>query len=545
MQKGEGFMNSIGYVDVASYDDTLGVGRYYRGLTEFIMKCPTPMTISIQGDWGGGKTTALNLIEQNLNRENQNQILAGNRKKYHVIWFRTWQYSKFGMDKNMILALMDHLCSKLEEVAQKKEIDLGDGVKKIIKKVIAFGTDRALGGEAAETVKNIWDTIFGMKYDPTIIRQIENAKAEIQKNINEIIKDEEERLVIFIDDLDRLEAGTAVELLEGIKNLLDCEKCVFVLAVDSSVIYQGIRSKYGEDFGKDKEKKFFDKIIQVPFSIPMNQYNMKSYLKKEFLPEEDENSIEGYANAIKEILGNNPRSIKRAFNRLELHKLILGDSIIKNQKDSLILFIILLIQMEEEDLYNNIIKIALQGDSVEMYRELHGEEYFKFRKVLNLPDLKETEGAVDGEEQWDEFINLIAETAQISENVSPDTKRVNTRKSEGGALTNILDLLEEKYTRDDLTALTINFWEGNNRRCCFREKKDKTNTITIYKVGKMDLERLTIDGVKEISEDYPATLVKKEEIGHYYHEDHVTLVGITEDSNEELLKKIMKFYYLL
>ena len=136
MQKGEGFMNSIGYVDVASYDDTLGVGRYYRGLTEFIMKCPTPMTISIQGDWGGGKTTALNLIEQNLNRENQNQILAGNRKKYHVIWFRTWQYSKFGMDKNMILALMDHLCSKLEEVAQKKEIDLGDGVKKIIKKVI-------------------------------------------------------------------------------------------------------------------------------------------------------------------------------------------------------------------------------------------------------------------------------------------------------------------------------------------------------------------------------------------------------------------------
>ena len=121
--------------------------------------------------------------------------------------------------------------------------------------MIAFGTDRALGGEAAETVKNLWDTIFGMKYDPTIIRQIENAKAEIQKNINEIIKDEEERLVIFIDDLDRLEAGTAVELLEGIKNLLDCEKCVFVLAVDSSVIYQGIRSKYGEDFGKPEDQR--------------------------------------------------------------------------------------------------------------------------------------------------------------------------------------------------------------------------------------------------------------------------------------------------
>lgn len=538
-------MAQTGFKDVASISDTLGVERYYKGLTEFIMNCPTPMTISIQGDWGGGKTTALNLIERNLDAENQRQINGKNHKKYHVIWFNTWQYSKFGMKDNMILALMDHLCSKLDEVAEKKKIDIGGGFKKIIKKIFALGVDATAGGEAAETAKDLFDTVFGMKYDPTIIRQIESAKTEIQKGIDKIIKDEEERLIIFIDDLDRLEAETAVDLLEGIKNLMDCEKCVFVLAVDSSVIYQGVRSKYGEGFGREKEKKFFDKIIQVPFSIPMNQYNMKSYLKKEFLPNEDEEVIEEYVDSITIMLGNNPRSIKRAFNRLELHKLILGDSVIKNAKDALTLFNILLLQMEKEELYNNVIKIASKGVSVEMYNEVQKEEYSDFRKVLNLPDLVEKEGVVEGEEQWDEFVNLIAETGQISENSTSDAQKMNARKSEGGALTDILLLLEERYQRDDLTALTINFWEGNKRLCCFREKKDKTNTVTIYKAGKRDLDRLTLEGVKEISEEFPVSMVKKDEIGHYYHEDHVTLVGITENSNKELLKKIFEFYGLL
>ena len=267
--------------------------------------------------------------------------------------------------------------------------------------------------------------------------------------------------------------------------------------------------------------------------------------KKEFLPNEDEEVIEEYVDSITIMLGNNPRSIKRAFNRLELHKLILGDSVIKNAKDALTLFNILLLQMEKEELYNNVIKIASKGVSVEMYNEVQKEEYSDFRKVLNLPDLVEKEGVVEGEEQWDEFVNLIAETGQISENSTSDAQKMNARKSEGGALTDILLLLEERYQRDDLTALTINFWEGNKRLCCFREKKDKTNTVTIYKAGKRDLDRLTLEGVKEISEEFPVSMVKKDEIGHYYHEDHVTLVGITENSNKELLKKIFEFYGLL
>lgn len=54
---------SLGYADISAFDDRLGVDRYYEGLAHFIIECETSMTLSIQGDWGTGKTTALNLIE--------------------------------------------------------------------------------------------------------------------------------------------------------------------------------------------------------------------------------------------------------------------------------------------------------------------------------------------------------------------------------------------------------------------------------------------------------------------------------------------------
>ena len=198
-----------------------------------------------------------------------------------------------------------------------------------------------------------------------------------------------------------------------------------MLAVDSSVIYQGVRSKYGENLGKDREKKFFDKIIQVPFSIPMNQYNIKSYLK-EFLDEEDEKEIDGYKNAIAGILGNNPRSIKRAFNRLELHKLILKGYIM-DAKDRLNLFIILLIQMVEEELYDKLVQVVVQSnDAAEMCELImKGEEYSIVRNLLELPEFVEAENGLDAvkEEQWNKFMELLLQTSQISYETSSEERK--------------------------------------------------------------------------------------------------------------------------
>ncbi len=57
-------MKKMGYPDkpVASItEDLFNVEVYVNALCSFIRSCETPMTISIQGDWGSGKTSMMQM----------------------------------------------------------------------------------------------------------------------------------------------------------------------------------------------------------------------------------------------------------------------------------------------------------------------------------------------------------------------------------------------------------------------------------------------------------------------------------------------------
>lgn len=66
-------------------EDVFGVTQYIFGLSSFILGCNTPMTIAIQGDWGSGKTSMMNMVREQLG----DQVVT--------TWFNTWQYSQFNM----------------------------------------------------------------------------------------------------------------------------------------------------------------------------------------------------------------------------------------------------------------------------------------------------------------------------------------------------------------------------------------------------------------------------------------------------------------
>lgn len=49
-------------------DDNLHISNYIEGLSDFIRTCATPMTIALQGDWGTGKTSFMNLVIDHLEK---------------------------------------------------------------------------------------------------------------------------------------------------------------------------------------------------------------------------------------------------------------------------------------------------------------------------------------------------------------------------------------------------------------------------------------------------------------------------------------------
>ena len=335
-------------------DDNFGIKKYIDGLTGFILDCNTPMTIAIQGDWGSGKTSMMNMIKAQLG----DQVVTS--------WFNTWQYSQFNMGDALAISFLARLLSDLV-TEQGKDSDKTQKVFRtltfIARKVAVIAADAFIGGKFAETVEE-GTKAFTEQQEVDLPTAIKELKAQFQDAVNNKINQagkKVDRLVIFVDDLDRLHPGKAVELLEVLKLFLDCEKCVFVLAIDYAVVSQGVKQKYGELIGEEKGKSFFDKIIQVPFKMPVAQYDVKNYVASSLKALDisvSDSEVVSYVKLIQRSVGCNPRAMKRLFNAfLLLNKIAEKDKENKGaQKNTL--FAILCLQLSFEELYNYIVQKA-------------------------------------------------------------------------------------------------------------------------------------------------------------------------------------------
>lgn len=328
--------------------DCFGLERYVKGMSKYILNCDTPTTIAIQGDWGCGKTSMLNMIKQELGSDVKS------------IWFNTWQYSKFNLDDRLSISLLTHLYSSLDD-GGKNDSKVLKNLSKLLHAGVKIGTyfiDSLGAQKLADDLGNINDNGFHDN-DTDCIRIIEELKKDYQKKINDIYAATGKRVVVFIDDLDRLAPSKAVDLMEILKLFLDCQNCVYVLAIDYEVVTRGITEKYGNDFGEKQGKKFFDKIIQVPFFVPVEQYNITNYIWTSLSKEIDltESDVEQYARMIKCSVGCNPRSMKRLFNVFTLLIMINEDLGFKDDMvTSKMLFAILCFQLSMQEVYKYLVE---------------------------------------------------------------------------------------------------------------------------------------------------------------------------------------------
>ena len=333
-------------------EDSFGVQQYITGLNDFIMDCNTPMTIAIQGDWGSGKTSMMNMIKEQL----------GDRVV--TTWFNTWQYSQFNMGDSLAISFLSRLIADLDTEQDQKEGNIKKALRtisKFAKTASIIAADTFVGGKAAETLEN-GISLSEEHQELDMPQAINELKSQFQAAVNRKIQQTgKDRLVIFIDDLDRLHPGKAVELLEVLKLFLDCDNCVFVLAIDYAVVSQGVKQKYGELIGEEKGRSFFDKIIQVPFKMPVAQYNVKNYVASSMKAlgiQVPDSELESYVKLIQKSVGCNPRAMKRLFNAfLLLNKIASGGTVIEELQRRM-LFAILCLQLSFENIYNYIVQNA-------------------------------------------------------------------------------------------------------------------------------------------------------------------------------------------
>lgn len=292
--------------------EALGLGEYAEVLTEFIRHCDTPLTIALQGDWGSGKTSLMTLIRNELEDES-----------HHTVWFNTWQYAQFNMSSTLALSMMSKITDALAPD------NGGDALQTLKRSLWAASRAVAIGGASVvghgDTMRAGIEeyqrgTKDGVKEDPaTALERIKDGLARI---VEERTAGPTEKIVVFVDDLDRLVPERAVELLEAMKVFLDIDRCVYVIACDYGVVSAGLKSKFGVSEGALKGRSFFDKIIQVPFKMPTRRYQVNGYIGQlltQIGVDYDSNrDIDMYSDLVGQSVGFNPRTMKRLLNSLQL-----------------------------------------------------------------------------------------------------------------------------------------------------------------------------------------------------------------------------------
>ena len=355
-------------------EDLLEISKYVKGLGKFIRECQTPMSIAIQGDWGTGKTSTLNLLKKNLEADKDTNGIK-------CVFFNTWQYSQFNMEDSLYVSFVHNLVKQC------------GGNDEILRTVAGFGKlafFKAIDWKFGTNASEILDGFEKAKKD-----QMESV-SKLQEDFAELVKKTGKRLVIFIDDLDRLNPEVAVELLEIIKLFVNVENSIFVLAIDYEVVVKGVRKKYGENLSEEKCRNFFDKIIQLPFKMPVERYNLTELVRKA-VQEQTHMTDEGVnivAEFISDVMGTNPRTFKRLVNAFFLINSVneIGEEAESKTKEinDVLMFCSLCIQMCLPKLYELMVTASTKKQLKELL-EVKAAEEIRAYVTKYFIDMEETD----------------------------------------------------------------------------------------------------------------------------------------------------------
>lgn len=200
------------------------------------------IVIGVYGAWGEGKTSVINFIETEL--KGKENILC--------IKFNPWRY----YDENSLLTqFFQKLATTLNANLKKDKEKLGDFFKKYGK---LLSIDVPLIGNMGEKVEAAGEILAEV--------DIETLK----ERIGAILKENKSRIVVFIDDIDRLDKNEIHSVFRLVKLTADFTNTTYILSFDEEMVAAAIGERFGE--GNQKSgRNFLEKIIQVPLKIPVAQ----------------------------------------------------------------------------------------------------------------------------------------------------------------------------------------------------------------------------------------------------------------------------------
>lgn len=227
--------------------DLFGHAPFARTLAKAIAgyKNPDGIVLALYGPWGSGKSTVLAFVEYELGRFDE-------QVRPVVVTFNPWWFSG---QEHLARAFL----GQLQAVLPAKHA----GFKELGKRLAQFSG--AIGGAV-----DVAGAYFGVPLGGKVVEAGAKLLASKPKDvpalkgaISELLNKEKKRVLVIVDDIDRLAPEEVRQLFTVIKALADFPYVTYLLAFDREVASTAISQQTGLP-----GDRYLEKIIQVPFELP-------------------------------------------------------------------------------------------------------------------------------------------------------------------------------------------------------------------------------------------------------------------------------------
>lgn len=232
-------------------EDLYGVTSFSEALAKSILNIKDPIgtTIALNGAWGSGKSSTVNLIRAELSEAKDSHLI--------VTEFKCWWYRG---EEALALAFLQQLNSVLGE-------QFGDKTRKLVRKLgrrilqagPVIGPAIALTpvGWLSGLVSGLFDVAKRLFPD-------EEPLETVFRELSKVLEAENRRFLVIIDDMDRLSSEEALAIFRLIKSVGRLPNVMYLVVFDRQLAEQAINEKYPSE-----GPHFLEKIIQAGFELPM------------------------------------------------------------------------------------------------------------------------------------------------------------------------------------------------------------------------------------------------------------------------------------
>lgn len=244
--------------------DSVGRKNLVHDFILMLDEIPGNSSVAISGEWGSGKTFFVKQVKLVLDKNNA--ILNGTadpdykmelKNNFLTLYFDAWLHDNDEEPLASLITLLTeaagHEDNEYSKEKVKKAIDMGISILNMF-----LPKNAATAMDILKTAKDT-DAFFSLDKDS--FRSGEEKTADMIKGFyNAIIPEHADRLVVFIDELDRCKPDFAVRFLERIKHylLLD-DRVIFVFSINREQLEQTIKHFYGYGFDSHRYlDRFFD-----------------------------------------------------------------------------------------------------------------------------------------------------------------------------------------------------------------------------------------------------------------------------------------------